>query len=65
VSGPNTAERNIALLVNSFYLGRLSGRDDKTYWKGVVVERLAELKDKALPKGGYANCLDFYTEKIK
>jgi len=65
VSGPDTAERNIGLLVNSFYLGRLSGRDEKTYWKAVVVERLAGLKDKALSKGDYAKCLDFYTEKIK
>src|SRR6266478_4316881 len=39
-------ERNMALQIQFFYLGRLSGRDDRTYWTAVVKGRLAELKTK-------------------
>ena len=51
-------------MVWSFYLGRLSGRDDKTAWGMVIKGRLAELREKAKSKELYGKCMDFYTAKI-
>jgi hypothetical protein len=50
-SGPKGAvERDAAVWLWSFYLGRLSGRDDKTFWAMVIKGRLAELRDKPRSK---------------
>ena len=46
-SSPKGAvERDSAMWLWSFYLGRLSGRDDKTFWAMVIKGRLAELREK-------------------
>jgi hypothetical protein len=57
-------ERNAAFQIQFFYLGRLSGRDDRTYWAAVVKGRLAELKTKAKSADLYGSCVEFVTKKI-
>src|SRR5262245_53071874 len=42
-SPKGAAERDAAMWLWSFYLGRLSGRDDKTFWAMVSKGRLAAL----------------------
>ena len=49
----------------SFYLGRLTARDDTTDWTIVVQGRLAE-RQWAAPVPQLLNtCLDFYQSKLK
>ena len=49
----------------SFYLGRLSGRDDKTFWAMVIKGRLAELRENPKAKELlYGKCMEFYTAKM-
>ena len=49
----------------SFYIGRLSARDDRTNWTIVVANRLAE-KQWATPSPQLlGKCLDFYASKLK
>jgi hypothetical protein len=62
---PGSAERNMALDISFFYLGRLSGRDDRTYWTAVVNGRLAELKTKAKAPDLFGACAEFFTKKIQ
>ena len=62
VSG--TDARNAALQVNFYYLGRLSGRDSKTYWSAVVKGKVAELRDKSKSPEMYGRCLDFLTKQL-
>jgi hypothetical protein len=57
-------EQNMALQIQFFYLGRLSGRDDRTYWAAVVKGRLAELKTKAKAPYLYGSCAAFVTKNI-
>jgi hypothetical protein len=65
-SSPKGAvERDAAMWLWSFYLGRLSGRDDKTFWAMVIKGRLAELREN--PKANEllnGKCMDFYTAKM-
>jgi hypothetical protein len=65
-SSPKGAvERDAAMWLWSFYLGRLSGRDDKTFWAMVIKGRLAELREKPIPKELlYGKCMEFYTAKM-
>jgi hypothetical protein len=65
-SSPKGAvERDAAMWLWSFYLGRLSGRDDKTFWAMVIKGRLAELREKPKPKELLSGkCMDFYTAKM-
>ena len=50
---------------HSFYIGRLSARDDHTNWTIIVASRLAE-KQWAEPSPQLlAKCLDFYASKFK
>ena len=50
---------------HSFYIGRLSARDDHTNWTIVVASRLAE-KQWAEPSPQLlSKCLDFYASKLK
>jgi hypothetical protein len=49
----------------SFYLGRLSARDDSTDWTVVVQGRLAERKWAAPVPQLLSTCLDFYQSKLK
>jgi hypothetical protein len=62
---PGSDERNAAFQIQFFYLGRLSGRDDRTYWAAVVKGRLAELKAKAKSTDLYGSCAEFVTRKIE
>jgi hypothetical protein len=64
-TAPGSAERNAAFQIQFFYLGRLSGRDDRTYWAAVVKGRLAELKAKAKSTDLYGSCAEFVTKKIE
>jgi hypothetical protein len=58
-------ERNAAFQIQFFYLGRLSGRDDQTYWSAVVKGRIAQLKAKAKAPDLYGSCAEFVTKKIE
>jgi hypothetical protein len=57
--------RSAALMIWTFYIGRLSGRDDSIDWNAVVLGRTAELKEKALSDSLFMTCMNFYTSKIK
>jgi hypothetical protein len=59
-----TDERNFALLLNYYFLGRLSGRDSKTYWSAVVKGKIAELRERAKSAEMYGRCLDFVTKQL-
>ena len=56
-------ERNTGLQVNFFYLGRLGGRDSKTYWSAVIKGKLAELREKAKSPEMYGRCVEFLTNQ--
>jgi hypothetical protein len=58
-------EQGEALQIQMFYLGRLSARDDKTYWKAVINGRLAEMREKAKSPDMYITCLQFVTKQIE
>lgn len=59
-----TDQRQFAFQIHWFYLGRLSGRDDGTYWYAVVQGKLALLKEKARNPVFYGECLVFATKQI-
>ncbi|MDB5603542.1 MAG: hypothetical protein JWP25_442 [Bradyrhizobium sp.] len=61
---PGTDERNFALLLNYYFLGRLSGRDGKTYWSAVIKGKIAELRERAKSPDMYGRCLDFLTKQL-
>jgi hypothetical protein len=63
-SSPGGTVRESAMQVHLFYLGRLSGRDDKTIWKAVILGRVAELKEKAKSPSLFGTCLNFLNQKI-
>jgi hypothetical protein len=63
-SDEGSAERNTAMQIQMFYLGRLSGRDDQTYWAAVVKGRIAELKTRSKSPDLYGRCAEFITKKI-
>jgi hypothetical protein len=54
-----------AIAAFSFYLGRLSVRDDTTDWTVVVQGRIAEKQYAAPSPRLLTTCLDFYTSKLK
>jgi hypothetical protein len=60
-----SSERNTAFQIQFFYLGRLSGCDDQTYWSAVIKGRLAELRAKAKAPDLYGSCAEFVTKKIE
>jgi hypothetical protein len=60
-----TKERDAAFTVFTFYLGRLSARDDKTFWGAVVKGRIAEMREKAKSESVYGRCMDFYVSKME
>ena len=49
----------------SFYIGRLSVRDDRTNWTIVVASRLAEKQWAAPSPQLLGKCPDFYASKLK
>jgi len=57
-------ERQFAFQVNFYYLGRLGGRDSKTYWSAVVKGKIAELREKSKSPEIYGRCLDFLTKQL-
>jgi hypothetical protein len=57
------AERDASKTAWTFYLGRLTGRDDKTIWNTVIKGRIAEMGEKAKSEELYGKCIDFYTVK--
>ena len=65
-SNPQGSEKQAAALVlSTFYLGRLSGRDDGIDWNKVALGRVAELKEKARSEAMFSSCMDFYISKIQ
>jgi hypothetical protein len=50
---------------HTFYIGRLSARDDHTKWTIVIVSRLAETQWAAPSPQLLGKCLDFYASKLK
>jgi hypothetical protein len=54
-----------AVAAFSFYLGRLSARDDTTDWTVVVQGRLAEKQWAAPSSQLLSTCYDFYMSKLK
>jgi hypothetical protein len=53
------------LPAHTFYIGRLSTRDDHTKWTTVVLSRLAENQWAAPSPQLLGKCLDFYASKLK
>jgi hypothetical protein len=49
----------------SFYLGRLSARDDTKSWNKIALGRVAELQEKALDDRLLGSCIDFYIAKTQ
>ena len=60
-----SAEQSAALMVFTFYLGRLTARDEKTHWNDVIKGSVAELREKARLENVYASCMNFYLSQIK
>src|SRR5450755_3720409 len=54
-----SAEQSAALMVFTFYLGRLTARDEKTSWNDVIKGRIAELREKARLENVYTSCMNF------
>jgi hypothetical protein len=61
--GTKTSE-DAAFLLFSFYIGRLTGRDDTTQWHAVVSGRVAELHGKST-FDALKVCTDFWISKTK
>jgi len=57
--------RDMAVTIFTFYLGRLSGRDDTKDWNAIVRGRIAELQEAVRSPKLVDTCLDFYMYKIK
>jgi hypothetical protein len=63
-TAPGSEERNAAFTVNVYFLGRLSGRDSKTYWSAVIKGKIAEMRDKSKSPEMYGRCMDFLTKQL-
>ena len=61
----NISRRDTAVTIFTFYLGRLSGRDDSKDWNAIVKSRIAELQEAVRSPKMVDTCLDFYISKIK
>jgi hypothetical protein len=61
----NIPRRDMAVTILTFYLGRLSGRDDTKDWNAIVRGRVAELQEAVRSRKLLDACLDFYISKIK
>jgi hypothetical protein len=51
-------------MVWTFYLGRLSARDDTINWNTLIKGKIAELREQARSKGLYSECMEFYSSKM-
>jgi hypothetical protein len=61
----NIPRRDMAVTIFTFYLGRLSGRDDSKDWNAIIRGRVAELQEAVRSQKMVHTCLDFYISKIK
>jgi hypothetical protein len=61
----NEQKRDMAVTIWTFYLGRLSGRDDSKDWNAIVRGRVAELQEAVRSPKLVDTCLDFYISKTK
>jgi hypothetical protein len=61
----NIPRRDMAITIFTFYLDRLSGRDDTTDWNAVIRGRVAKLHEKARSEQLLASCEKFYISKIE
>jgi hypothetical protein len=59
-----TDENQSAWNVFSFYLGRLTARDDQTSWGPAIRNRFQELRDRSGPPETFIACTDLYKEKL-
>jgi hypothetical protein len=57
------AEQNY-LAMTSFYLGRLTVRDDRAHWNAILQGRVAERHDQPNPPDVLMKCVDFYGKKL-
>lgn len=63
-TNPRSEQEEASFHLYTFYMGRLTGRDDTTAWSAVVSGRVAELHGKAT-YAALKPCVDFYVSKIK
>ncbi len=63
-SSVDSRAHEAAMQLQFFYLGRLSARDDKTFWGAVVKGRIAEMRQRAKSEFLYGKCIDFTMEKL-
>jgi hypothetical protein len=61
---PNSEEWQYMFTVVAFYLGRLSGRDDRTYWYTDVKGRIAEMHERAKSDEMMQRCIEFFSQKV-
>ena len=61
---PDADVRRIYFAMTSFYIGRLSARDDKARWTAIIGGRIAERHDQPNPPGLIASCVEFYKSKL-
>ena len=63
-SNPQDSEvGRMAFLINTFFLGRLSGRDPNFYWAAIVSGKLAGLKEGARSAAMFSSCIDFFVKQ--
>ncbi len=61
----NIPRRDMALRLFIFYLGRLSGRDDRKNWNAIAWGRVSELQQEARSSQMLDRCLALYNSKTK
>jgi hypothetical protein len=61
----NEGRDSSMLVLLTFYLGRLSARDDTKAWNRIALGRVAELQEKALDSRLRKSCIDLYLEKTQ
>ena len=61
----NIPRRDMALKLFVFYLGRLTGRDDRKDWNAIAWGRVAQLQQEAPASEILNHCLGFYNSKTK
>lgn len=64
IEANSPADRNTAVTMNIYFLGRLSGRDSGTYWYGVVVGKVSELKERARSPEILGRCAKFFASQV-
>jgi hypothetical protein len=62
---PSSKEWYYAFALTAFYFGRLSARDEKTYWGAVVKGQIAERRGRPNPDVISSLCSDFFARKLE